>query len=284
MTFFPTRRADRSTLNAPQPPPPAEAMRWPALACLACLLVCAAGRALTLLTQPPGAKWLWLDGALILLAAAATLLGQAQRLPLQNVVLAAGICGAIGGTVQAVGAATGVPFGSFAYTSKAGPLAFGHVPWLLPLLWVVVILNGRSVARLVFRPWRKTRTYGFKVIGLTCLLALAFALGLEPYASKLNGYWLWQVGQGHWRWYGAPWVCFLAWLLTALLILAFATPFLINKKPVKSPPFFQPLIIWLTFNLLLASGLAAGRLYLALWLILGTIVVTVLGAVGGSRW
>jgi uncharacterized membrane protein len=284
MTMPLTRRADRSTLSIAPPAPPAAALKWPVLACMAGLLACAAGRALTLLASSHNEEWLWLDGLLVLLAAVATVLGQAQRLPLQNIGIAAFLCAALGGAVQAVGAATGIPFGSLAYTTEAGPLAFGTVPWVLPLLWVVVILNGRSVARLVFRPWRKTRTYGFKVIGLTCVMATVFALGLEPYASRVNGYWLWQVGQSHWTWYGAPWVCFLAWLLTALLILAFATPFLINKKPTKSPPFYQPLVIWLTFNLVLACGVAAGHLRPALWLILGTTILTVSGALAGSRW
>ena len=65
-----------------------------------------------------------------------------------------------------------------AYTEGASGRIFGTVPWLLPLLWMVVLFNARSVGRLVFRPWRKSRTYGVRVIALTCVMAVVFALGL----------------------------------------------------------------------------------------------------------
>ena len=71
----------------------------------------------------------------------------------------------------------------------------GVVPWPLPLLWVVLVINARGVGRLVMRPWRKTNFYGFWVIGLTCLLVLAFDLGLEPFAVEVKGYWLWPLGE-----------------------------------------------------------------------------------------
>jgi uncharacterized membrane protein len=273
-----TRRSDRSTL-------PVEAAQDTDLARLATnvslwmFIVCAAGRAITFLRREPNEQWMWLDAMLIVLGAATTLIGQTRRLPLQNVLAAAGICALTGGLVQYVGANTGVPFGVFTYTEHAA-----WIPWLMPLVWVVLILNGRGVSRLIFRPWRKTRLYGLRVIGLTCVLALAFALGMQPYASKVNGYWLWQANQTRWSWFGTPWICFFAWVLTALLILAFCTPFLINKKPGKSPPFYHPLFVWLTVNLVFASGLSEGRMRNGIMAVLAMSALVFSASMAGARW
>jgi uncharacterized membrane protein len=221
---------------------------------------------------------------IVLLAVAATVVGQARRLPFQNVFLASAIMVVIGGIAMVVGARTGIPFGAVAYTEAAGGRILGTVPWLLPLVWIVVIFNARSVGRLVFRPWRKSRTYGLRVIALTCALAVAFALAFDPYGSKLNRYWLWRADQSVMAWYGAPWINFMGWLLVSLLIMAFATPFLLNKKPKKSPPFYQPLVIWITLMALFATGAAAGGMKHALYFILFTVVATLSGALAGARW
>lgn len=250
----------------------------------ALFLVAATVRGTTLLLAKDRERWTWLDALLLLLAVLTTLTGQAQRLPLEKVLFAGALTSLIGGVVMAVGASTGVPFGAFTYTAKAGGRALGTVPWLLPSVWVVVMFNGRGVARLIFRPWRKTRHYGFLIIGLTGLLAMVFDCGFDAYASKINRYWLWQAGQGRLTWYSAPWVNFLGWLLTALLILAFTTPFLLNKKPQKSPPFYHPLVVWLGMNAVFLAGAAAHHL----WAAAGVSAVTSLGALGlalsGARW
>ncbi len=242
----------------------------------ALFLVGAIARGATLLLAQDNERWVWLDGLVLLLAVLTTLTGHAQRLPLEKVLFAGGVTAFMGGVVMAVGAGTGVPFGAFTYTAKAGGRILGTVPWWLPLIWVVVIFNGRGVARLVFRPWRKTRHYGFLVIGLTGLLAMAFASGFDAFANKINHYWLWQAGQGRLTWYGAPWVNFLGWLLTTLLILAFTTPFLLNKKPQKSPPFYHPLAVWLALNGVFVAGTTAHHL----WAAVGVTAAASLGALG----
>lgn len=273
-----TRRSDRSTLLG-ETANDTDKAKLATRVSLWMFMVCAIGRAATFFTGAQNDRWMWLDALLILLGTATTLIGQMRRLPAQNVLAAAGICALTGGIVQTVSAATGVPFGAFTYKEHASMM-----PWLLPLLWVILILNGRGVARLIFRPWRKTRTYGLRVIALTSLLAVVFALGLQPYAAKVNGYWLWQVNQTRWGWFGTPWICFSSWLLTALLILAFCTPFLINKKPVKSPPFYHPLIVWLTISVVFASGLSSGRLKLAMMAVLGLSALLFSAAMAGARW
>ena len=74
----------------------------------------------------------------------------------------------------------------------------------MPLIWVVVILNSRGVARLILRPWRKIRNYGFWLIGLTAALTMLFDLAFDPFASRVKHYWLWVPTKLPLTWQGAP--------------------------------------------------------------------------------
>ena len=105
--------------------------------------------------------------------------------------------------------------------SESGPLIFNALPWFMPFLWVVVILNSRGVARLILRPWRKLRVYGFGLSELPPLLTLIFVLGLEPFATRFRHYWIWSPTKLPVDWYGTPLSDFLGWVVTALLILGF---------------------------------------------------------------
>ena len=226
----------------------------------------------------------WVEALLPLLAAATSLLALGKRLPLQNVLMAAALIAGLSSLITAVGALSGIPFGPIVYGDAVGQQLFGVVPWTLPLLWLVLIVNGRGVARLIMRPWRKTNYYGFWVIGLTCALAVLFDLGFEPYAVTVKGYWLWLTGKTVLSWHTAPWVNFFGWLISALGILVFTIPWLINKQPIKRAVDYHPLIVWLLLNLWVATGNALHDLWPA-------VAVTALGnaiamvyAVRGARW
>src|SRR5882724_2473009 len=96
-----------------------------------------------------------LEFALLLLATASTIFALERQLPLQNVLLAASVIAIVGGGISALGAISGVPFGAFTFGAAAGPEIFNTLPWAMPLLWIVAVLNSRGVARLILRPWRK---------------------------------------------------------------------------------------------------------------------------------
>jgi len=224
------------------------------------------------------------ETGLVFIATIATLLTVLRQLPLQNVLLAAVIIGCIGGAVQALGALTGIPFGPLVYTQEAGPRLFNTLPWFVPFIWIIAILASRGVARLILRPWRKLRRYGFWLIGLTTVLALIFDLGLEPFATRLKNFWLWSPTKLPVNWYGTPLSNFLGWMVTTILILAFTMPSLINKKPGRSVPDYYPLILWIGLNFLFISGTAAQHLWLAVGLISAASVCTIVFAIRGARW
>jgi uncharacterized membrane protein len=226
----------------------------------------------------------WLGALFVLLAVATTLTALARQLPAQNVALAATLIGVIAGAAQTLGALTAIPFGPYVYGGQFGPLLFYPLPWAAPLLWVVAILNSRGVARLIMRPWRKTRAYGIWVVGLTTVLVVLLDFGLEPVATLVKHYWFWNPTKLALTYYGAPGVNFVGWAVTALLILAFATPSLISKKHGRQPVAYHPLLIWLLLEFLLASGAAAHQLWPAAFLCLVPASVVAVFAVRGATW
>jgi len=241
----------------------------------------------------------WVEGIFLSLAVLTTLLTLGRRLPLQNVATTALLVAILSGIVISVGSVTGIPFGPCVYSDLLGrdlldlipsSSAFGQqksfnvLPWPLPLVWIVVIVNGRGIARLIMRPWRKTNYYGFWVIGFTCLLAVILDLSMEPFAVHVKSYWIWTTAKSVPAWYTAPWVNFLGWFVTALSILAFSIPWLINKQPIKQPVDYQPLVNWLLVNSWLMTGNAVHRLWPAVGLGLVANAVAALYAIRGARW
>ncbi len=225
----------------------------------------------------------WPEGLLLVLTTATLLASLTAQLPAQNVMLISIIIALVGGAVHTLGALTGIPFGPFAYTEHFGQKLFEPLPWAVPMLWLVAILASRGVARLVLRPWRKVRTYGFWLIGVTVGLVVLFELSLEPFATQVQGYWAWHPTKLKLEWYSAPCVNFLGWALTAALILAFITPPMLNKKPVKHLPQYQPLMVWLLLNGLLATSAALHQFWPAFWVTAGAALAVALLAAYGAR-
>jgi putative membrane protein len=216
------------------------------------------------------------------LAATTTLVGLARRLWEQNLLMSASIIAGIAFVVAVAADRTGVPYGPRTYSDYLGGKILG-VPWPMPLIWIVVIIACRGVARLILRPWRKTMYYGFWVIGLACLLAVWLDLALEPFATRVRRYWFWQTSKDVLNWYSTPWVNFLGWGVTALGILGFATPWLINKQPVKQPTDFHGLALWLLLNFYFATGNALNGLGLAAGVSLAGMAAVTVCAVRGAR-
>jgi uncharacterized membrane protein len=226
----------------------------------------------------------WPDGVLLILAAATTLSSLGRQLPAQNVMLASIIIVFIAGTVQTIGAFTAIPFGPYVYLSAIGQRLFEPLPWAVPIIWLVAILCARGVGRLMLRPWRKTRSYGFWLMGITATLVVLFDFGLEPFATRVKQFWFWSPTRAGLYWYRTPWVNFVGWAATALVILAFATPSLINKKPVKHPPAYHPLVVWLLVNGLFATAAIMHQLWAAAAFVVVHCIVATTFAVRGAAW
>jgi uncharacterized membrane protein len=225
----------------------------------------------------------WPEGLLLVLAAAVVVGNLSLRLPVQNVILASLVIGVISAAIAVLGVQTGVPFGPYAYTERIGQELFHPLPWSVPLVWLVAILASRGTARVILRPWRRSRNYGFLVMGLSIILIVAFDLGLEPFATVVKRYWVWNKTKLPMDWYGAPWSNFVGWGVTSVVILAFVTPILIPKSPRKRPPSLYPLGVWLLVQVLFATGAVVGHLRRAA--LLGFVcTLMVAGAAAWGLW
>lgn len=225
--------------------------------------------------------------ALLVLTTALTTIGSLSRiLPGQKVLLVTVLIGLLGGLAHGLGAKTAFPFGPFVYSEAAGPRFFNALAWPLPLIWISAVLNARGVAKLILRPWRKLKNYGYWLIGLTAGLVVFFDLALEPFAAHTNHFWLWLPTKFPFTWYGAPLVNSLGWLLTSLLILAFTTPALTQKtsRAKRSRMDYHPLAVWLLALALFATSAFQSQLWLAAGLCVLTGIVTAIFAVRGARW
>ena len=225
------------------------------------------------------------EALLLVLATFSTLVALNRRLPLQNVLLVAFIIALIGGVAHTIGAKSGIPFGSFMFGPNGGQKIFNTLPWAIPLLWIVAVLNSRGVARLVLRPWRKLRTYGVWLIGLTATLTMFFNCALEPFAAHAKHYWIWTSTNLSITPHGAPLINSVGWFVVTLLMLAFATPVLINKQLSKrSAPDFHPLAVWLGGILFFGVGAAMNGLWPAVAVDAVIGIIATIFAVRGGRW
>jgi uncharacterized membrane protein len=199
----------------------------------------------------------WPEAVLLLSGVACTITALARRLPLQNVLLAVFVIAVLGGAIYVLGAITGIPFGPFTFGESIGPQVFKTLPWAVPLIWVLAVLNSRGVARLILRPWRKINAYGFWLMGVTAALTLLFDFAFEPFASRIKYYWLWTPTKFPVTWQGVPLSDFLAWATVAVLLAVVIAPALINKQPGKrNSPDFHPFAVWLGTILLFGAACA----------------------------
>lgn len=225
------------------------------------------------------------EAVLLCIALAGTVASLARQLPLAHAVFATLLVALAGGGVSILDIKTGIPFGAFLFSHEIGAKMFDLLPWIFPLLWPVAVLNSRGVARLVLRPWRKTKTYGFRLIGLSAVLTALFDLAFEPFASRVKHYWFWEPTALPLTWQGAPLVNFFSWAVVTVLILAFVTPFLINKNPrPKSAPDFFPLGIWLGAIVLFGTGCALQKIWPAVAADAVMGIITAIFAVRGAKW
>lgn len=227
----------------------------------------------------------WPETALLAVSVAGTVATLARQLPILHALSATVVIACAGGGISALNAKTGIPFGPYLFGQGSGMRLFDVLPWMVPLFWPVAILSSRGVARLILRPWRKTKAYGFRLIGLAAVLTVLFEFAFEPFASRVKHYWYWEPTALRVTWEGAPLVDFFGWMAVTVLMLAFVTPLLINKNPrPKSSPDFFPLGIWLGGLVLFGVGCAAQKIWPAVAADAVIAATTTVFAVRGARW
>lgn len=109
--------------------------------------------------------------------------------------------------IEAVGVATGWPYGDFAYVVDLGPMVAG-VPIGLPVFFLPLVVNSYLLVRLLLG--RRASSPGLR-LGATILAVLAMDVVLDPGAVAL-GFWTYPDGGAF---YGVPPSNYLGWVLSA---------------------------------------------------------------------
>jgi hypothetical protein len=252
-------------------------------AVMVCFIVAWIGSVFALFPAPASPEYpAWPDGLLVGWAAVSAVLSLSRHLPAQNIV-------AVVGVVLIV---TGGTFGNFALQSGAGAsLIYGHqlgpafagrLPWILFPASLVMILTARGVALLMVRPRLGRGGYGIWLIGVTTLLVVSLAAGVELLAVQVKYYWRWENTGEPWNWNGLLWPALALWLITALAVQVLGLPWLVSKRPGVPEPDWHPLILWFLVNLWIVAGTSTRGWLQPAALTLGATAVTTALAVWGG--
>jgi uncharacterized membrane protein len=174
-----------------------------------------------------------------------------------------------GFAVEAIGVATGFPFGTYDYSGELGPKLLG-VPLIIPLAWTWMAWPAWLAAVRVVR-------------GRAARIALA-AAGLAAWDLFLDPQ---MVAEGYWRWQdpvpalpglpGIPISNYLGWLGFALLLMtALSTVITTNPQPGDGPMY--ALWLWTYFSSVLAHAVFLDLPASAVWggVIMGAAVLPLL--------
>jgi uncharacterized membrane protein len=150
---------------------------------------------------------------------------------------------ALSWAAEALGSTTGLPFGTYGYTSALQPQLL-HVPVLIPLAWLMMLPPAWAVAQAISTNlalrWRASA-----FITLSALAMTAWDLLLDPQMVSW-GLWEWRNPGGY---FGIPWSNYLGWLLVSGLITAL---FIGLIRPRRLP--VAPLLLIYTITWLLETG------------------------------
>jgi uncharacterized membrane protein len=175
-----------------------------------------------------------------LLSVAHAWLSRGARVALRLIVVTA-----LGGLlVEAVGVATGFPFGRYGYAGTLGPQLLG-VPLVVPLAWTWMAWPAWLAAGRLVGGWFRVPVAG--------LALAAWDLFLDPQ----------MVAAGHWRWDGGaiPATNYLGWLGVAVLMMALLPP----SPPSTSDSPMLAVYLWTYYSSVLAHAVFLGLPRSALW-------------------
>jgi putative membrane protein len=180
-----------------------------------------------------------------------------------------GVAGGGGLVAEAVGVATGVPFGPYVYTGTLGPEVLG-VPVIVPLAWAMMawpaLVVGRALAQ-----------RGAAVVAIGTFALAAWDVFLDPQ----------MVAAGHWTWRGTaatlpgvahvPLTNFVGWFAVGVVVSALLQA-LLDRQPDGDDRPMYALYVWMWLSSTVALG---GFLHLgaaAAWgfLAMGSVAVPLL--------
>jgi len=156
-------------------------------------------------------------------------LSRGARVGLRLLLLVAGVAVAF----EAVGLATGFPYGRYEYSDALGPTLLG-VPFLVPLAWLMMAWPSWVLAARLTRTIRAGRRDGVRVVVAASVLA-GWDVVLDPQMVQA-GYWTWiDPDPGLPGIPTVPLTNLAGWLLAGLVLMTLLDR-LVTRAPVRETP------------------------------------------------
>ncbi|MEH0971352.1 carotenoid biosynthesis protein [Micromonospora sp. CPCC 205546] len=179
----------------------------------------------------------------------------------------------VGGfAIEALGVATGFPFGSYDYSGELGPKLAG-VPLIIPLAWTWMAWPAWLAATRLTggdtgdRPGRRGGWFPVRRIALAAVGLAAWDLFLDP-QMVAEGYWAWRDASPALPGLpGIPVSNYLGWLLFAVLMMSALRPLAgpaVATTDGRDDPMFA-LWLWTYFSSVLAHAVFLDLPASALW-------------------
>ena len=157
----------------------------------------------------------WAASALLILEACVLILAAMLAYDWLRACLAALTVIVLSTLVEQIGVSTGIPFGSYFYTTVLQPHITSQVPLAVSFAWVLVVFASYSVVRIGYMG--KDRI-GLRGALLGAMLATSLDLAIEPVAVYVEHYWVW-IRPSSFNYYGVPLMNFMAWFFVAWVLL-----------------------------------------------------------------
>lgn len=139
--------------------------------------------------------------------------------------------------VELLGTSTGIPFGSYSYTTLLGYRIGGLVPFPIPLSWFYMVYASLAIVSRIFQADHSEKTKWVWAVTAGAVLT-AWDVAMDPAMSRATAHWVWET-RGFF--YGMPITNWLGWFLTgsivarAMLFVADTTTFERKVSPSRLP-------------------------------------------------
>jgi uncharacterized membrane protein len=133
----------------------------------------------------------WTASVIIILTALTVLLSEMRAGNAWTAARRFGVLALVLFGVEWLGVHTGYPFGTYQYTPVLGATVLG-VPLAIPFAWYATVVNSWRLAQGILGNHQKRSRIGVAV--MVGILTVALDLILEPMASLVKYYWVWEWG------------------------------------------------------------------------------------------
>jgi uncharacterized membrane protein len=181
---------------------------------------------------PFGAEYLWTTTIFLGLQAVITFIILSKLADLLSVVITTAVIFMASWFIEYWGVTTGFPFGVYSYSHTLAPL-IGGVPLAIMFAWFTVTANSLLAARYFLKGASE-----FSAILIASVFILATDILLEPFASFVNNFWMWQTAS-------IPVQNFISWFLVGLIFVTTLSQLIKwNKAEINNSGLFKiPFII-----------------------------------------